>query len=90
MENIGSVLKKKREGKGLSLENISKKTKIQLHILRAIENEEKIDLGGDAYRKIMLVTYARAIGLNDKEIDELLKCKDNVYKVHHCSSSEEL
>lgn len=72
MENIGQYLQEKRKEKGLSLEFISSKTKLQITTLKSIENNDFSHLGGDGYTKIMITTYARVLGLSQREIDTIL------------------
>lgn len=72
MENIGSYLSEKRESKGIGLERISSITKIHINILRSIENNDFSQLGGTGYTKILITSYARALGLSQDEINKLL------------------
>ncbi len=72
MESIGSFLQEKRKEKNLSLEEISSTTRLQVNILKSIEENEFSRLGGSGYTKILISTYARVLGLDRKEIDQLL------------------
>lgn len=72
MENIGSYLLEKRKERGLSLEEVSSITKLHPNILKTIEKNELHKLGGFGYTKILISTYARALGLSQQEIDKLL------------------
>jgi cytoskeletal protein RodZ len=63
MEPIGKVLKKLRLEKGLSLEDVQKKTKININILSAIEEENFINLS-PIYVKGFLKIYSNFLGVN--------------------------
>lgn len=65
---LGSLLKKTREKKGLSIEDIQEKTKIRKKYIEAIE-ENKFDiLPGTVYLKVFVKGYAREVGLNYQEL----------------------
>ena len=66
IEPIGEKLKKVRQNKGLSLEDIQKKTKIHLNILKAIEGESLTNLS-PIYLKGFLKIYCKFLGLDPKE-----------------------
>ncbi len=63
---LGEKLKKIRQEKGLSLEEVHKKTKIQLNILRAIEGEGLTDLS-PIYLRGFLKIYCKFLGLDPRE-----------------------
>jgi len=63
MEPIGKVLKKTRLEKGFSLEDVQKKTKININILSAIEEENIINLS-PIYVKGFLKIYSSFLGVN--------------------------
>jgi len=60
-------LKKKREEKGLSLDEIHRKSRLSLEYLRAIESG-KIDKLPEGYERIYLKRYAKEIGLDEEEV----------------------
>jgi cytoskeletal protein RodZ len=62
----GERLKKIRQEKGLSLEEVQKKTKIQMNILRAIEGESLTNLN-PIYLKGFLKIYCNYLGVDPKE-----------------------
>jgi cytoskeletal protein RodZ len=80
MDNIGKFLREKRLEKGLSFEDITNKTRLQSSVLQKIEENDFSELGGEGYTKILISSYARVLGLNDKEMESVagIKCKDNV------------
>ncbi|MFA5351311.1 MAG: helix-turn-helix domain-containing protein, partial [Candidatus Omnitrophota bacterium] len=65
-EPIGARLKKIRQEKGLSLEEVRKKTKIHLNILKAIEGDSLTNLS-PIYLKGFLKIYCNFLGLDPKE-----------------------
>ena len=71
MSEFYKNLKKFREEKGISLEDINKRTKINISILNAIENGEFSELP-DTYQRLFIRAYAAEIGADpDKTIYEL-------------------
>ncbi len=67
MKQIGKELKEVREEKGISLEEVAEKTKIQPRFLKAIETGNWEDLPEEVYLRGFLRTYADALGLDGKE-----------------------
>jgi len=70
MKQIGKELKEVREEKGISLDEVAEKTKIQTRFLKAIENGNWEDLPEEVYLRGFLRTYAEALGLDGKEFVE--------------------
>jgi cytoskeletal protein RodZ len=66
LESPGEKLKKIRQEKGLSLEEVQKKTKIHINILKAIEGEGLTNLS-PIYLKSFLKIYCKFLGLDPKE-----------------------
>ncbi|MCF7858442.1 MAG: helix-turn-helix domain-containing protein [Candidatus Cloacimonetes bacterium] len=69
---IGQYLKLNREKKGISLQQISDSTKIKLRFLQKVEQNNFDDLGGIGYAKAMILTYAKALGIMEDQIHDLL------------------
>lgn len=67
METIGSYLKRQREIRKISLEEIASVTKINLKCLKALENDDLEALPGDVFAKGFVKAYARAVGLSPDE-----------------------
>jgi len=61
-------LKIKRESLGLSLKDIFHRTRININYLQAIENEEFNLLPEPVYTKNFIKTYARALGIDAKDL----------------------
>ena len=66
IETAGARLKKIRQERGISLEDLQKKTKIHLNVLRAIEGDSISDLS-PIYLKGFIKIYCSALGLDPKE-----------------------
>lgn len=66
MEFQGARLKKIRQEKGISLEDVHRKTKIQLNILKAIEGESITSLS-PVYLKSFLKIYCKFLGVEPQE-----------------------
>ncbi|MBI5207452.1 MAG: DUF4115 domain-containing protein [Candidatus Firestonebacteria bacterium] len=68
METIGELLKRVREEKNISIEEIVKVTKIRQTYIKAIEENNKLILPGEAYYKTFLKSYAICLGLDYEDI----------------------
>ncbi len=77
MENIGAKLKKKRLEKGFTLEDVQKKTRIHLNILKAIEEDSIINLS-PIYIKGFLKIYCKLLGVNPDDYVSGIKAKEVV------------
>ncbi len=73
--SIGEYLKSFREEKNLMISKISEKTCISEQYIRDIENDKFDDMGGIGYAKAMTITYAKALGANDKLVLHLFNSK---------------
>ena len=62
--NIGNQLKEEREKQGLSREQVSEVTKIRIHIIEALENEEWSSLPSSVFVKGFIRSYAQVLGLD--------------------------
>lgn len=67
MKEFYENLKKKREEKGISLDEIHRKSRLSLEYLRAIEAGQ-IDKLPEGYERIYLKRYAKEIGLDEEEV----------------------
>jgi len=66
--DIGGELKCARERQGLSLEDVSHRSKITVPTLRAIERNDWRLVPGGLYLRAFLRTYAREVGCDPEEI----------------------
>ncbi len=65
---IGETLKKAREERGLTLEEVAEKTKIRHRYLEAIEKENFEIMPGNVYVKGFIRNYARFLGLRPEPL----------------------
>src|SRR5262245_54839324 len=66
--NIGAELAQARERRGLSLTELSQRTKITVEALKAIERGDMAALPGGLYTRGFLRSFAREVGCNPDEI----------------------
>ena len=64
-----------RNTKGISLEEISRQTKLRVSTLKAIEDGEFEVLPGGIYNISYIRQYARAIGADESSLVELYRTK---------------
>lgn len=64
MSELGQALKEAREQKGLSLDDLQERTKIQKRYLKAIEDGDFKQLPGDFYIRAFIKSYAETVGLD--------------------------
>ena len=68
MSAFGEDLRREREMRGVSLEEISFATKISLRLLEAIEREDFSKLPGGIFSRSFIRTYARYLGLDEDRV----------------------
>lgn len=68
MENLNDLLRSTRESKGLSIDDVSNRTKIRVKIIEAIEQGDYKSAGAPAYVKGFVKIYADHLGLDTKSI----------------------
>jgi cytoskeletal protein RodZ len=73
MKETGELLKNRRLEKKYSLEEISSQTKIQLSILKSLEEGRQENLKNKTYTKGFLRQYARALQLNPEDVIALFE-----------------
>ena len=71
--SLGQALKEKREDQGFSLEQISEQIKVSVYILEGIEEAYVDRLPVYAYLRGFIIAYAKALGIDEKEIEKELK-----------------
>ena len=67
MGSFGERLKREREMRGVSLDDIAEATKIGTRLLRALEDEQFELLPGGIFNKGFVRAYAKYLGLNEDE-----------------------
>ena len=70
MSSFGENLKREREMRGITLEEISAATKISVRFLKSIETEEFSALPGGIFRRSFVRAYARYLGLDEDPLVE--------------------
>lgn len=76
MQGIGAVLKKERESRKITLEQVEEATKIRRKYLEAIEREAFEILPGEVYVKGFIATYLKYLGIKDRaDVVEIMKPK---------------
>jgi cytoskeleton protein RodZ len=68
MTGFGEYLRREREMRGVSLEEISAATRISIRFLHAIESEELSKLPGGIFTRSFVRTYARYLGLDEERV----------------------
>ena len=69
MDSIGRYLKRTREGKAMSVEELARATRIPVSSIERIEADHFDDLPGEVFVRGFLKAYARAVSLS---VDEVL------------------
>lgn len=68
MREIGELLRRTREEKGLSLKDVQVETKIRTRYLEALEHGDDSVVPGEVYFRSFLRTYANFLGLDGQEL----------------------
>ena len=92
METIGEHLKRVRKVCGYSLEDVARVTKINLRYLEAIENDEFSKLPGETFLQGFLRSYAKFLGIKEKEIMLIAPkpCQERIEFVSEASNASPL
>jgi cytoskeleton protein RodZ len=73
MDNFGGKLRQAREGRGLSLRQISASTKVSVAALEALERNDVSKLPGGIFSRSFVRSYAAEVGLDpDETVNEFL------------------
>ncbi|HPR64354.1 MAG TPA: DUF4115 domain-containing protein [Thermoanaerobaculia bacterium] len=72
-DRVGTILKQSREAKGISLEDVARKSNIALRYLRAIEEHNFQLLPNEVFARAFIRQYARIVGLESEEAVELYR-----------------
>lgn len=76
---IGELLKRSREHKNMSLEDLAQKTKININVLRSLEANDPNTLPNKTYVRGFVKNCARTIGFSDKDA---LNALERLYQAH--------
>ena len=71
MSSIGEYLHSLRTENKITLEEISKLTKIKIRLLKQIEENKFDGLGGTGYAKALIFNYGKALSANEKKLEHL-------------------
>lgn len=82
LEGVGARLRNARALAGLSRADIAARTKIAERHLQAIEEGRLADLASRTYAVGFSRTYARAVGLNEKEIADAVRAELDAGQTH--------
>jgi cytoskeleton protein RodZ len=79
-ETLGSLLRHKRMGRNITLEEISATTGISTKILQALENENRDELPAEVYIKAFYKKYAQYLDVDVEEIEARYQQKSRSLK----------
>lgn len=68
MKDVGAVLYEARTARGITLEEISARTRIRVDYLKAVEEGAPEKVPGEAYFRAFVRTYAREVGLDPEAL----------------------
>lgn len=72
-DNFGARLRAERESKGITLEEISSRTRVSVRLLSAIEEEAFGELPGGVFNVAFVRQYAKQVGLDENAVAEEFK-----------------
>jgi len=67
-ESIGTILRREREVRRMSIEEIAQTTRIPLRLLRLLEEDRFDELPGDVFARGYVKSYARTLGLESEPL----------------------
>ena len=77
--SLGAELKRERELRGVTLEEIARETKIRASLLGYIEDDRFDRLPAGVFRRSFVRSYARYLGIDeDKSVREYLLVEDRL------------
>lgn len=68
MESVGQYLRKQREAKRMSIEEVSRATRVPVSSVERIEADQFDELPGEVFVRGFLKSYAQAVGLAPDEV----------------------
>jgi cytoskeleton protein RodZ len=68
MGSFGENLRREREMRGISLDEIASSTKIGIRFLQAMENDDFEILPGGIFKRSFIRSYARYLGLDEEQV----------------------
>ena len=88
MESFGKYLNQERELRGISLEEISKATKISVSQLKALEHDDLAFLPATTFVKGFIRAYAKHIGIDGT--DAVLRFEHYLKSIEGADKEEEI
>ena len=79
MTGFGEQVRAERERRGLTLEDVSRETRLALHHLQAVEQESYGTLPGGVFRKGIVRAYVGSVGLAEAEWMERFQASYEAY-----------
>lgn len=67
-ESIGSVLRRERELRQMSIEEVAQTTRIPLRLLRLVEDDQFDELPGEVFARGYIKSYARTLGVDPRPL----------------------
>ena len=67
-DTIGEILRRTREAKDLSIEDVNKETKISVAVIRGLEQDDMESFASETYLKGFLKNYALFLGLDANQL----------------------
>ena len=74
-DTIGEILKRAREGKNLSVEDVNRSTKISVQVIKSLEQDDLDSFASDTYLKGFLKNYSAFLGLDPDQMWSTLNRK---------------
>ncbi len=68
METVGQYLRRHREAQQMSLEEVSRATRVPMANLERIEADRFDELPGEVFARGFLTAYARSVGLSSQDV----------------------
>jgi cytoskeletal protein RodZ len=68
METVGQYLKREREARRMSIEEISRSTRVPMSSVERIEADQFDELPGEVFVRGFLKSYARSVGVPTEEV----------------------
>ena len=68
MDSFGDYLKQLREGKGLSMEEVASRTKINPRYLKALEEDDLGEIPSEVFARGFIRSYARCLSVEESEV----------------------
>ena len=68
MASFGSALRRTRLGRGISLDDVARDTRLTKRCLQALEDESIPELPGEPYNRAYLRTYSAYLGLDPNDL----------------------